>query len=244
MKFPNTYSFLILSLLLWIPVVLILFFRADLRRTIKLSLPFSLPFAFTETLFVPNYWNPKFLFDLQSKIGFGLEDILFVTGLGGLVVTAYPLVFRVYLDLVLPNYRILFKRLLFPLLVFPLILGYFVQLRQSILVASLVCMTLFAFQILIARKDLAPSMFWGSILISLYYHAILVLLESLFPTIFITVWNKKALTGFELFGVPFEEVTYSFVAGLVGTGFLPYLCGSAWKIRITNIQLLGKVRTD
>lgn len=42
----------------------------------------SLPFATTEWMFYPDYWAPKFLFDLVDIIGFGIEDFLFVSALG------------------------------------------------------------------------------------------------------------------------------------------------------------------
>ena len=54
----------------------------------------SIPFGFTESLFYPDYWEPVFLWDLADKIGFGLEDILFVAGLGALTSTIYAVVFR------------------------------------------------------------------------------------------------------------------------------------------------------
>ena len=63
--------------------------RPDLRRVIACVMPFSLPFACTEFLFYPSYWEPAFLFDLGRRMGFGIEDIIFVTGLAAFTTTAY-----------------------------------------------------------------------------------------------------------------------------------------------------------
>jgi len=75
------YNFLILSLLFWIPGVGAYFARPDLRRAMKRSVLCSLPFAFSEFLFYPEYWTPTFLFDLGVRLGFGIEDFLFVSAL-------------------------------------------------------------------------------------------------------------------------------------------------------------------
>jgi hypothetical protein len=75
------YDFLVLSLLCWIPGFGAGFMRPDLRRAIVLSALCSLPFAFTEFLFYPEYWTPTFLFDLGDRLGFGIEDFLFVSAI-------------------------------------------------------------------------------------------------------------------------------------------------------------------
>ena len=83
------YNFLILTLIFWIPGILIYALRFDLRRIIHLMAAFSLPFALTEWLFYPEYWEPTFIFDLIHVFGFGIEDILFVTGLAAFTSTVY-----------------------------------------------------------------------------------------------------------------------------------------------------------
>jgi hypothetical protein len=85
-----TYNFLILSLLFLIPGTIIFMLRSDLRIVIAIMALCSIPFAFTESLFYPSYWEPKFLFDLADRIGFGIEDVLFVIGLSAFTSTAYP----------------------------------------------------------------------------------------------------------------------------------------------------------
>jgi hypothetical protein len=84
-----THSFLLLSALFLIPGAVIFVARPDLRRVIGLMALCSIPFAFTESLFYPTYWEPKFLFDLADRIGFGVEDLLFVVGLSAFTSTSY-----------------------------------------------------------------------------------------------------------------------------------------------------------
>jgi len=83
------YDFLVLCLLFWIPVVGISLWRPDLRRAMCRAALCALPFAFSEVLFYPDYWTPTFLFDLGRRLGFGLEDFLFVSALGAHAVSIY-----------------------------------------------------------------------------------------------------------------------------------------------------------
>ena len=83
------YNFLMLCLLFWIPAVLAYVSRPDLRGAMRLAALCSLPFAFSEFLFYPDYWAPTFLFDLGDRLGFGIEDFLFVSALAANAVSIY-----------------------------------------------------------------------------------------------------------------------------------------------------------
>ncbi|XXY44772.1 lycopene cyclase domain-containing protein [Sorangium sp. So ce269] len=88
------HEFLLLSLLFLLPGGVIWLARPDLRSLMKRMALASMPFAATERLFYPEYWTPKFLFDLADRIGFGVEDVLFLAGLSAFSSTAYAVVFR------------------------------------------------------------------------------------------------------------------------------------------------------
>ncbi|MEC9441210.1 MAG: hypothetical protein VYE40_08925, partial [Myxococcota bacterium] len=83
------YSFLTLSLILALPGAMVFVLRRDLRVMIGWMALASVPFAWTELLFYPTYWKPKFLFDLIDVIGFGIEDVLFVVGLAAFSSTSW-----------------------------------------------------------------------------------------------------------------------------------------------------------
>ncbi|WP_437938051.1 lycopene cyclase domain-containing protein [Sorangium sp. So ce341] len=89
-----THEFLLLSLLFLLPGIAIWVARPDLRSLMKRAAVASLPFAATERLFYPTYWTPKFLFDLADRVGFGVEDLLFIVGLSAFSSTAYAVAFR------------------------------------------------------------------------------------------------------------------------------------------------------
>ncbi|WP_437724728.1 lycopene cyclase domain-containing protein [Sorangium sp. So ce861] len=89
-----THEFLLLSILFLLPGIAIWVARPDLRSLMKRAAIASLPFAATERLFYPTYWTPRFLFDLADRVGFGVEDLLFIVGLSAFSSTAYAVVFR------------------------------------------------------------------------------------------------------------------------------------------------------
>ncbi|XYH98301.1 lycopene cyclase domain-containing protein [Sorangium sp. So ce1128] len=88
------HEFLLLALLFLVPGGFTWIVRPDLRPLMKRMALASMPFAATERLFYPEYWTPKFLFDLADRIGFGVEDVLFLAGLSAFSSTAYAVVFR------------------------------------------------------------------------------------------------------------------------------------------------------
>src|SRR5260370_25447575 len=53
------------------------------RAEIRWGSLISAPMALTSLLFVPQYWTPPSLFDLDLKIRVGIEDALWAAALGG-----------------------------------------------------------------------------------------------------------------------------------------------------------------
>lgn len=66
------YDFLVLAALCLVPGAVIAAGRPDLRPLMRRMSLASLPFAATEALSYPEYWHPRFLFDLADHIGFGI----------------------------------------------------------------------------------------------------------------------------------------------------------------------------
>ena len=53
------------------------------RVEIRWGTLISAPMALTSILFVPQYWTPPSLFDLDQKIRVGIEDVLWAAAVGG-----------------------------------------------------------------------------------------------------------------------------------------------------------------
>ena len=91
------YIWLIWSLLLlviWAVIYFSLKTLDDKKRMLVVSFWTSLT-GLTEPLFVPEYWSPPSLFNLNMLTGFDIESIIWAFGVGGIAVVVYNWIFRV-----------------------------------------------------------------------------------------------------------------------------------------------------
>jgi hypothetical protein len=221
------YSFLTLSMILAIPGVVAWYSRPDLRVAMRRTMAASLPFALTERLFYPDYWAPKFLFDLVNVIGFGLEDVLFVTGLAAFTTAAWPLVARkTYepLDADAPGQWM--RRAT------ALLAGCFVMVAAvaaagvPMIYGAPAIMLLMGGFVLVRRPDLAVPAIGGAVITTVVYTAICLALMALIPQVFELDWNTDEFLDTYLFGVPVEEIIYAATSGFVATTFYPFVTGT------------------
>jgi hypothetical protein len=218
------YNFFTLSLLFALPGTLIWAARPDLRRAIACMIPSALPFAGTEYLFYPGYWEPAFLFDLGRRIGFGIEDIIFVSGLAAFTTTAYACVFnRTYAPL---SGSRLVSCGLRALWLFSMTGGILLaMLAGGIPVIYGACLAMVAafLAMLRLRPDLTvPALVGGGISVAAYFMLCLTA-EAVMPGLFRNIWHAEKFLNIFIAGVPVEELLYGYSAGLVATAFYPYV---------------------
>ncbi len=230
------YNFLVLSILFWVPGILTLMIRADLRRLIFIMCLASIPFAFTEFLFYPNYWEPKFLWDLGNRIGFGIEDFLFVTGFASFGTTAY----LVFTGKVLQSnaewkgfgFGIKPFYLLLSLLVFCFFFVWvFFALQIQMIYGAPIILVFLSFLLSALRKDLAFPGIWGGFLTTLVYFLLCFVLELFYPKIFELAWHTEQFTGIFIGFLPLEEVVYAFASGQIATLVYPFCFGYSYVSR-------------
>jgi hypothetical protein len=218
------YHFLFLSLIFAIPGVVIYLLRRDLRIVIRRLIFCSIPFAFTEFLFYPDYWEPKFMFDLASRIGFGIEDFIFVMGLAAFTGTGYAVVFR---QTLLSEKSVSTRRIVWRLSSLGLITLVLMVLQAGfsipMIYAALLTMLVVAIGITWIRRDLMmPSVFGGFISAGIYLVLCWIMLLFI-PEIFELNWNLEAFSATYILGVPLEELLYGFAAGSIASIFYPFV---------------------
>jgi hypothetical protein len=216
------YTFLILSILLIIPTVIIFLLRKDLRDAIRTTALFALPFGLTEFLFYPEYWEPVFLFDLAAKAGFGIEDLLYVSGLGGLFVSLYPFLFNVGYSHIVRQKRVL-VRVLIPIGTAFILTAILAVLNVSMIWGCIPVMLSIGFGMCIQQKNLFIPFLTGGFVCSLFYLLLCLLLEFIIPNTFEIVWHAEKFSNISIFSIPLEEISYAFSAGAVATIFYPYV---------------------
>ncbi|MCK6548854.1 lycopene cyclase domain-containing protein [Myxococcota bacterium] len=231
------HEFLTLSLLCAIPALVIFVARRDLRPMIRRMALASLPFALTERFFYPDYWSPRFLFDLIDVLGFGLEDVLFVTTLAAFTSTSYAFVAKkryVPIDpcttgqvstsadpsAAPPNALLRGAGMISLALGLALLLLW---LTIPMIFATLVSMAVLSAGMLAGRRDLVVPGLAGGTLAVVVYGLACVALDALDPGVFERIWHTDALWNRFVLGVPLEELAYGWLAGLAATIFHPWV---------------------
>jgi hypothetical protein len=217
------YQFLVLCGLLLIPGTIVFAVRTDLRRVILTMGLCSLPFALTESLFYPTYWEPRFLFDLVNAIGFGIEDFIFVFGLAAFTSTVYPVCFnRRFEAREEAPVRVIAYRIAALLCGTFALTGLWVIAGLEMIWGSVVIMLGMSTAIWWSRRDLiVPSLLGGGVS-ALVYGAICYVFALLIPHVFELSWHVERFSNVYLLGVPLEEILYSAGAGVVATAFYPF----------------------
>src|SRR5580692_11945945 len=78
------YSYLVGVALFWIAWLVCFIAGSQYRSEIRWGTLIAAPMALTSLLFVPQYWTPPSLFDLDQKIRVGIEDFLWAAAVGGM----------------------------------------------------------------------------------------------------------------------------------------------------------------
>lgn len=224
----TAYNFLILCALFAVPAAGIWLLRPDLRKILKVTVPAALPFAATEFLFYPAYWRPKFLFDLADRIGFGIEDVLFVTTLGALTSTLYPFASRRTIELpqVSKGARDLARRAAVPLIFALAATAFLHVLGVRMIYGCCLIMVGVAGAMLAARRDLIAPACASAALTCAVYGLLCIAFAAVIPGIFELAWNTQQFSNVFVLGIPLEELLYATSAGFVGGVFYPYVTGA------------------
>nr|WP_211194528.1 lycopene cyclase domain-containing protein [Pyxidicoccus fallax] len=206
-----------MSLLFLLPGAGFWLARPDLRPLMRRTVGLSLPFATTEWLFYPEYWTPHFLFGLADRIGFGIEDVLFVSGLGAFASTAYAVVFR---RTPMPRGAPVSRPWLRVAGVFALamaVVAVLLAVGVPILYASVVAMVGVSAGLLLARPDLVVPSVLGAWVSAVIYLMLCLVFGALVPGVFERTWRPSLLLPGTLLGVPLDEVLYGLGAGFGAT---------------------------
>jgi hypothetical protein len=235
------YPFLVLSLLLLVPGAVVFSLRSDLRHAMGIMALCALPFAFTESLFFPTYWEPRFLFDLVRHIGFGIEDLLFVTGLAGFTTTAYPFVFhRAYAPLPGGSTRASLGRVALLVGAALLLTALAESIEIPTIYTSIMVMSGILLLMISWRRDLLLPGLLGGLLSLGVYGVSCLLLERIIPNVFSLNWHTEKFLNRFLLGIPLEELLYSGAAGATATVFYPF---AFFKVFI-KVQKKGRGQHD
>lgn len=185
----------------------IFFTRKDLRKQMAITGLLFLPFFLLDKMLIPNYWQPRVIFDLYNKVGFSLESILFMFTTSGLFAVLYEFVtrktekqtFKVDVS------KITLFFVVYIYLTFLVLTNFGLEVH---LLSSLIPFVVIIIFIASQRQDLLKPIIVSSILgLGLYFISLLVF-SYFFPNFFTNTYNLENLWGIFIIGIPLEEVLW------------------------------------
>jgi len=179
-----------------------------------------------EPIFVPEYWSPPSLFNLNVLTGFDIESILWAFGIGGIVVVVYNLIFPVSEKKIAATERHSFRHRhhLAALLATPVILLILlITTPLNPIYSSVIAMTLGGIATWYCRPDLKKKMFVSAFLFLGVYFLYFLTLFAMSPGYVLQVWNLQAISGILVIGVPLEELLFALSFGFYWSSVFEHL---------------------
>jgi lycopene cyclase-like protein len=182
----------------------------------------SAPMALTSLLFVPQYWTPPSLFDLDQKIRVGIEDVLWAAAVGGIASVIGEILLRERLATMRGMPR---SRHFAP---FVVVVAVFLALQfwhpGKTIYNTIIAFAAGALVIAYRRSDLIPSMLVGAMSFTVLYFVLFLIFLFLYPDFIQRYYNIPNLLGIYVVGVPIEELLFA------GTG------GAIWSVAYEYVQ--------
>jgi hypothetical protein len=181
------------------------------------------PLALTSFLFVPQYWTPPSLFDLDTRFRVGIEDFLWAGAVGGIASVVGEIFLKEKLAARRKEHRKKHYAPFIVMLVVFLILDFFYPTKNiySTAIAFAVCAIVVAF----LRSDLIPTMFVGASVFTVLYFLLFVYFLVLYPGFIERYYNLPNISGIRLLGVPIEELMFAASGGAVWSVAYEYFQG-------------------
>jgi hypothetical protein len=192
------------------------------RAEIRWGTMISAPLALTSILFVPQYWTPPSLFDLDQKIRVGIEDFLWAAAVGGIASVVAEILLKERLSRLR---KVAHKRHFAP---FVVIVVVFIALelwhKDKTIYNCIIAFAIGAIVIAVLRSDLIPTMLIGALSFTALYFVLFLIVLLLYPDFVNRFYNIPKLLGIYVRGVPIEELLFA------GTG------GAIWSVAYEYVQ--------
>jgi hypothetical protein len=208
------YSYFVGALLFLAAWLACFVFGRKYRHEIVWGSVVSAPFALTSLLFIPQYWFPPSLFNLDTRFHVGIEDFLWAFAVGGIASAIGELLLK---EKLAARRRQRHKRHYLP---FAAMVLLFVALQHwrpnKTIYNAIVAMAVGAIIVVILRADLILTMGVGSLNFTLIYFALFLCFLALFPKFIELYYNIPNLSGiYVLKKVPIEELLFAASGGAV-----------------------------
>jgi len=216
------YSYLVGALIFaaaWLTCYLL---GKNYRAEIRWGTLISAPLALTSILFIPQYWTPPSLFNLDLKIKVGIEDVLWAAAVGGIASAVAEILLK---ENLLALRKVARKRHFAP---FVVVVVLFVALEvwhaDKTIYNCIIAFAIGAVVIAFLRSDLIPTMLIGAASFTALYFVLFLVVLLLYPDFVNRFYNIPHLLGWYVLKVPIEELLFA------GTG------GAIWSVAYEYVQ--------
>ena len=181
------------------------------------------PFALTSLLFVPQYWQPPSLFDLDQKIRVGIEDFLWAAAVGGIAAIIGEIFLKERLGAVRKSRH---KRHYMPFIVATAVfLALYLGLHWKTMTSTIVALAICALVLAYLRRDLLLLMLLGTVSFTALYFVLFLIVLRLYPKFVQCYYTLPNLLGVFVLGVPIEELLFAATGGAVWSAAYEYVHG-------------------
>ncbi len=181
------------------------------------------PMALTSILFIPQYWTPPSLFDLDNKIRVGIEDVLWAAEVGGMASVVAEILLREKLSAIRKAGR---TRHFAP---FIGVAAVFIALEfwhpGKTIYNTIIAFAVGAVVVAYLRRDLVPTMLTGALSFAVLYFALFLFFLFLYPHFVERYYNIPNLLGIYIAGVPIEELLFAATGGAIWSVGYEYVQG-------------------
>jgi len=216
------YSYLVGALIFDAAWLVCYLLGKNYRTEIRWGTLISAPLALTSILFIPQYWTPSSLFDLDLKIKVGIEDVLWAAAVGGIASAVAEILLK---ENLLALRKVARKRHFAP---FVVVVALFVALEiwhpGKTIYNCIIAFAIGAVVIAFLRSDLIPTMLSGALSFTALYFVLFLLVLLLYPDFVNRFYNIPHLLKIYVRGVPIEELLFA------GTG------GAIWSVAYEYVQ--------
>jgi Lycopene cyclase len=217
------YSYLVGVLIFWIAWVFCFILGRSYRPEIRWGTLIAAPMALTSILFIPQYWTPPSLFDLDQKIRVGIEDFLWAAAVGGIASAVGEILLAEKLAAVRQSRH---RRHYGP---FFLVVAIFVALElwhlDKTMINMIVSFAVGAMVLAYLRPNLIPLMLVSTASFALLYFLLFLCVLFLYPEFVERFYNRPNLLGIYLCGVPIEEILFAATGGAIWSVAYEYVHG-------------------
>jgi len=184
--------------------------RKDLRKEMIFGSLLAVPFALTEIMFIPEYWNPPSLFGADAKYGIGLEDFLFCFFVGGIAAVIFELIERKKTVKIRKDR----KKHYFPYFFTICAIIVFELTFPEKTIYNLIIALLAGAAIMGAkRKDLIGQIFLGALFFSALYFLLFLGFNKIFSNYIAEIYTLENFWGINVANIPLEEIIFAFSVG-------------------------------